>query len=1187
MQSLYTGRAAGRARHLMVGVSALAIVLAVGVAQPGEALAQMGGGPPGGPLPGGGGGGAPGGGGGPLELDELGSAAAIDIGDGAIVVNDDVGVQGDFGAIDTNGGDNNPASVSLANDGTITVTDSAGDDAETATIQGSFVINTGVTGTIIFMQADDDIAATPGNAAGLAVDGDLDGGDGLTGGNLTVRARDGVDQNESGFRVAGSTNLSDVIVQAGNAGTSDGGNLTATFGDDIAADTFTAGALSIQGGTSIGERSGGDATATVNASTATINGLTQVQATGGQDGQAGVQGGAGGAATLELNIGETATLQALEVAGSDGGNSLNDDAVGVGGAGGMASLTVNGGSISATTLSLVGGDGGNGGGDTRDPGLGGEGGRGGDATATIAIGTVLTLNGDGDVNPGLSLRAGAFGTDGGGTNGASGGAGGKATLNLAGALIVQDDVAINVGRVAITEGGSLETTGNVNGVEGIIALDAGGSLAFTNDAAGQTVIDTIIDGGGTLRFSGNEQTVTFDTAIGESERLGALEFSDGADATFQGMVDAINMTIGENSEATFQTESSISGSVTGDGFIRFDAQANDVLTFGGTMDPETEAQTISTDVLIGTAGQGIIQINNTGGLTFDGVLGGKSRAEGVQIAENSVVVFNNTVTTDDFTVQGAGTDLTFNADSQSQVVIGDSATNTGGLTLNNGTITLGSAVGDGDTVFNVDAGDDTNVPVNNADPNGITLNLDTGFTEGSIALIDTNGLDFTVGGAADALIATFDVADTALTQYSVQARDGAADILEIAANANSVEEVAANIGSNTEEASALTNFVTAVTAPVTAPCSHPSASWDLSCIIYNLKKALGPTLQDEEAMRQYAQTVDIQNSTLGGNTNAAQSDFNASTVVTSSRGRGAAGEQTGLSAGDGYAGGQAVDVPPVQLWIEGYGGIAGADGDANGAGYDSHFGGLILGLESDVTEDLTVGVFGTYSTSRVDGDGPANASIDAATYGVGLYANYRWDNFYLSGTARYAIANNDLTRTGIFGAVTQTVTADYEARQLGVSLSGGFDVEVAPSLLVAPHAGLTWTLYDADSYTEVGLAFSQNVDPDSVSELTGTIGARISRAYANFDGAGTTFTPELSVAVRGELMGGDAVSTVAFTGGGSSYQVTGTDTADIGALIGLGATFENDNWSATLSYGSELRSDFQSHTGSARLRWSF
>ena len=73
----------------------------------------------------------------------------------------------------------------------------------------------------------------------------------------------------------------------------------------------------------------------------------------------------------------------------------------------------------------------------------------------------------------------------------------------------------------------------------------------------------------------------------------------------------------------------------------------------------------------------------------------------------------------------------------------------------------------------------------------------------------------------------------------------------------------------------------------------------------------------------------------------------------------------------------------------------------------------------------------------------------------------------------------------------------------------------------------------------------------------------------------------------GELIGDDAVSTVAFTGGGSSYQVTGTDTADIGALIGLGATFENANWSATLSYGSELRSDFQSHTGSARLRWGF
>ncbi|MEM1285140.1 MAG: autotransporter outer membrane beta-barrel domain-containing protein [Pseudomonadota bacterium] len=1175
MTSMGVGGAAGRARHLMTGVSALAIVLAMGVADPQEALAQ-------------------------LELDGP-ETAAVDIGDGQIVVNDvddgAGGTDGDFGAIDTNDGGTNPASVSLANDGTITVSDSDGGNAETATVAGSFVINTGVAGTIIFMQADTGAAAIDGNAAGLAVTGNLDGGDGLPGGSLNVTAREGIAQDDSVFSVAGDTSLGKVTVQAGNSGTADGGNLRVTFGDDSTTDTFAAGSLSVDGGTSTGELSGGDVSTTLHSTTATVTGLTQVQGANGGDGQAVAMPGAiGGGSTLILNIGDTGALHAIEVNGGRGGTGASDDPIGPGGDGGAASLTLNGGTTTATTMTVAAGNGGNGG----LAGMGGisgsDGGNGGAAMATIAAGTSLTLSGDAGAGVGLAVNAGSQGVDGTALPPnlpGFGGAGGKATLTLEGALSVLDDIGINGGRIAITEGGSLETTGDVNGTEAAIELGAGGSFAFTNDAANQSVTDTSFNGGGTLRFTGDNRTVSFDTAIGESERLGALEFTDGADATFQDMVDVIAMTIGEDSEATFQTESSISGSATGDGLIRFDAQANDVLTFGTPVamgGSQTEAHSIATDVLIGTANQGIFQINNTGGLTFEGLLGGENRAEGVQIGENSVVAFNNTVTTDDFTVQGAGTDLTFNADSQSQVIIGDG--DAGGLTLDDGTITLGNSVGNGDTVFNINAGDSSALPINNADPDGIALNLAVGFTEGSIALIDTNGLDFSAGGAADALINAFTVTNTTFADYTIQAREGAADILEVTASANSTEEVGADIGVNTEQASALTNFIEISPPPITETvdrCDQPDAAFDLVCMIQILVANLQQMAMNAHTlgMQTAAQTVGTQSSTSGGGTSSAQSDFNAVSGVTSSRGAGTSDGQSGLSAGDGYADGQAVDLPPMHLWIEGYGGIAGADGDANGAGYDSSFGGLVLGLEGDLTEDLTVGLFGSYSQSSVDGDGPANASIDATSFGFGAYANYRMDAFYLSGTARFAIIDNDLVRTATVGATTTTVTADYQARQYGVSLSGGYDVEIAPSFILTPHAELAWTHYDADSYTETGVAVTQRVNPDSVSELTGTIGARISRAYANFDGAGTTFTPELSLAVKAELMGDDSVSTVAFTNGGSSYQVTGTDTADIGALVGFGATFENDNWTATLGYDAELRSDFQSHTGSARLSLSF
>ncbi|MGD1886300.1 MAG: hypothetical protein ACFB01_04095 [Cohaesibacteraceae bacterium] len=42
-----------------------------------------------------------------------------------------------------------------------------------------------------------------------------------------------------------------------------------------------------------------------------------------------------------------------------------------------------------------------------------------------------------------------------------------------------------------------------------------------------------------------------------------------------------------------------------------------------------------------------------------------------------------------------------------------------------------------------------------------------------------------------------------------------------------------------------------------------------------------------------------------------------------------------------------------------------------------------------------------------------------------------------------------------------------------------------------------------------------------------------------------------------------------------------------GALIGAGFSFENEGWSAGLSYEADLRSDYQSHTGRAEFRWKF
>lgn len=274
------------------------------------------------------------------------------------------------------------------------------------------------------------------------------------------------------------------------------------------------------------------------------------------------------------------------------------------------------------------------------------------------------------------------------------------------------------------------------------------------------------------------------------------------------------------------------------------------------------------------------------------------------------------------------------------------------------------------------------------------------------------------------------------------------------------------------------------------------------------------------------------------------------------------------------------------VWGQVFGGFAGADGDSNYAGYDASYGGLIAGVDGMAGDDVTIGVFGSYSFSSVDGDGAGNAQIDASNFGLGVYAGYAGDGFYLDGFAAYAMAQNDLSRTAVVGAFSETVTANYDASQFSVGLAGGVPIAISPNLVVTPNASLTWNSCAADGYTEPG-ALGQTVRPDAVGQLTGTIGTRIHAVFENVDNEGTQVVPELRLALAGDVFGDDATAMMNFASGGTTYQVSGADTSNLGALIGLGLSLNNHTWSAGFTYDAELRSDLISHTARAEFRWKF
>lgn len=1114
--------------HLLTGVSAVAIALVVSMGAPMDAVAQE--------ITG------------PID-------AATNLSGSTITS----GTTGDrFGVIDTDNNDGSASfsSITLTHDATIRITDTNADLAADADRATSFdlQIDETATATLLFGEdADGGVTdSATQNAAGLTINTDLEGVHGGHGGTLSISVADDLAENGSVFNVLGSTNLTDINITGGAAtngpDAAAGGDITANFGlhRELSFEHFALSAtLDVTGGDAALANAGGAAHVTIGGRL-TLQDATTITGGTGAAATTGTAAATGGAATLVANsnpspIWGTGTFAAISVFGGNGTDGLNDDVTAPGGDGGAAHLHLDRGWHTATGLDVVGGDGGIGGNDTDAdaPNAGANGGDGGMATAQIDADTWLTLNGA------LAVENGATGAKGTGTTPGTGGAGGTAMLTVDGQLILAEGVS-----------------GGANA--GTITLGNSGTLQFQLDA-NETSDGVLYEGPGDLLFSGGDHTVAFGTTngagtIGAVTELGAMTFSDGADASFAATVNVHDVNLGEGSLATFAADTSISGDVSGTGSMQVDS-ANTVLLFDGTTE-----QTINPGIMFGTANEGIVRTANLAGVTFIGAIGGETRAQSVDIGANNAVTFNGVVTTDQFSVRGEGTSLTFNAEGANQVIIG--AGGAGTLTLDDGTINLGSQVGSGDTVFNIEAGA-LALPefvVNSV--GGVTVNLASNFTDGAIALIDTNAQSFNGDQAS-----LFAVTDTALTDFTVQAREGAADILEITAAARSTADTATFLGVSEQDANAMRQASASVRATNDTVTQNRMTEVLNTSSIEEQRVTLTRLDTPDTLLHALRALVDTSSRTM---------DFLVLSVMNTQITPPTT--STGFSGGDEQAYNPQTPSHLNAFWGQAYGGFADADGSSSGAGYDANFGGLVVGVDGMIGEDITLGAFANYGVSAVDGEGPANMQIDTSTYGAGLYAGYVGQGFYIDGIASYALSSNELRRT----ALGQTISADFDTTQFGVILSGGAPIEVSSNVFITPNASLAWNHSDSESYTETGsMGLSQHVNPDASSSLTGTIGARIHAVHESFGNTGTTFVPELRLAMVGDLMDDDATATVNYVGGGTAYQVTGTDTSDIGALVGFGLTLDNPYWSASLSYDAEIRSDFVSHTGRARISWSF
>lgn len=257
------------------------------------------------------------------------------------------------------------------------------------------------------------------------------------------------------------------------------------------------------------------------------------------------------------------------------------------------------------------------------------------------------------------------------------------------------------------------------------------------------------------------------------------------------------------------------------------------------------------------------------------------------------------------------------------------------------------------------------------------------------------------------------------------------------------------------------------------------------------------------------------------------------------------------------------NTPSLNLWIEG---STSRLEDTNPLrAYDGSQDSHSIGVDTAITDRLTLGLIGNYSESDVDNIfTPANSTTEAVSFGP-YFAYFLTDTTVLTGSFLYSWTDNGASSGGVFA------NYDSEGWTANSTLTSYF---FAGNVLLAPSVGLSFNEERDEAYI------------DTVATLFPASTIRTSTMNFGISASSTVVLPngiemEPSIGIEGEWTfdrSVDATSSVA------------ADTSEFDANLAFGASFQlSDAVSLEFAgnYAGLAKSDYESLTGSIRLSFAF
>ena len=195
----------------------------------------------------------------------------------------------------------------------------------------------------------------------------------------------------------------------------------------------------------------------------------------------------------------------------------------------------------------------------------------------------------------------------------------------------------------------------------------------------------------------------------------------------------------------------------------------------------------------------------------------------------------------------------------------------------------------------------------------------------------------------------------------------------------------------------------------------------------------------------------------------------------------------------------------IGFFINGIGGFGVTDqtNEMNASDFETK--GVISGFDYKVTENLIVGLAGSYSNFELDFNQNSNVSgggIDSDSYSVTAYSNYAVGNAYVEGVFSYGWSEYEIDRRIVIGsntavaAIDRTANANPDGEQFSVSLAGGYDFHTE-GFSYGPYARVAYFESTIDGYDETGAAgLNLRVGEHKSDSLESVLGLQMTHAFS-------------------------------------------------------------------------------------------